>query len=123
MANHTAQKHFQETEDCLRDFIAMMQERTVDQNRDNILNMDETPIAYSYHSNKSLDTKGFRTIHVCASMTDTKRVTVMSTVTASGKMHLPLMIFKGAPNGCIASHEFVTYPATKKHMPEEGMNG
>jgi hypothetical protein len=94
----------------------MMLERTVDQNRDDILNMDQTPIAYSYHSNKTLDTKGSRTIHVRTSTTDTKRVTVTVTVTVSdGKMLPPFMIFKGAPKGRIASCEFVTYPATGKY--------
>ena len=83
MATHTAQKHFRETEDSSRDFIAMMRERTIDRNRDDILNMDQTPISYSYHSNKTLDTRGARTIHVRASTTDTKRVTVAATVTAS----------------------------------------
>jgi hypothetical protein len=47
----------------------------------------------------------------------------------SGKMLSPFMIFKGAPNGCIASHKFVTYPATGKYacqrkawMDEEQMH-
>ena len=90
----------------------MMQERAVDRNRDDILNMDQTPIVYSYHSNKTLDIRGSRTVHVRASTTDTKRVTVAATVTVSGKMLPPFMIFKGAPNGCIASRKFGTYPAT-----------
>ena len=64
----------------------MMQERTVDRNRDDILNMDQTPITYSYHSNKTLDTRGSRTVHIHASTTDTKRVTVAETVIVSGKM-------------------------------------
>ena len=103
MATHTAQKHFREAEESSRDFIAMMQERTVDRNKDDILNMDQTPIAYSYHSRKTLNTRMSRPVHVRASTTDTKRVTVAATVTASGKMLPPFMIFKGAPNGCIAS--------------------
>jgi hypothetical protein len=48
-------------------------------------------------------------------MTDTKRVTVAATVTASGKRLPPVMICKGAPKGRIASHKFVTYPATGKY--------
>jgi hypothetical protein len=102
MATHTAQKHFWETEESSRDFILMMQERTVDRNRDDILNMDQTPIAYSYHSNKTLDTRGSRTVHIHASTTDTKRVTVVAaTVIVSGKMLPPFMIFKGAPTDAL----------------------
>ena len=37
------------------------------------------------------------------------------TVTVSGKMHPPFMIFKGAPNGRIASRELGIYPATGKY--------
>ena len=38
MATHNAQKHFRETKDSSRDFIAMMRERTINRNRDDILN-------------------------------------------------------------------------------------
>jgi hypothetical protein len=107
MAIHMAQKHFRETEESSRYFIAMMQERTVDRNKDDILNMDQTPIMYSYHSNQTLDTRGSRTIHVHVLRTDTKRTVLMS-----GKMLPPFMIFKRAPNGHIASCKFGTYPAT-----------
>ena len=52
-----------------------------------------------------------KTIQVQVSTTDTKHVSVMATITASGKMLPPFMIFKGESRGCIATHEFVTYPA------------
>jgi hypothetical protein len=48
-------------------------------------------------------------------MTDTTRVNVAATVAESGKMLPPFMIFKGAPNGRIASCKFVTCPATGKY--------
>ena len=109
---HTAQKHFKETEDDVKDFIAMMKERTANRN---ILNMDQTPIAYSFHAKKTLEVRGSKTIQVCTSTMDTKHVTVAATVTASGKMLPPFMIFKGAPNGRIATREFSTYPAGGKY--------
>ena len=64
----------------------MMQERTADRNRDDILNMDQTPLAYSYHSNKTLDTRGSRTIYIGTLTTDMKRFTAAVTMTISGKM-------------------------------------
>jgi hypothetical protein len=67
--------------------------------------MDQTPIAYSFHSNKTLESKGARTVHVRALTTDTKRVTLAVTVEASGRMLPPLLIFKGAANGKIAKNE------------------
>jgi hypothetical protein len=114
-AMHTAQKHYKETENEAKDFIAMMRERIADRNKDDILNMDQTPIVYSFHSRKNLETKGTKSIQVHASMTDTKHVTVAATITTSGKMLPPFMVFKGAPYVCIAKQEFGTYPTGRKY--------
>jgi hypothetical protein len=77
---------------------------------DDIVNMDQTPIPYSYHSNRTLEKKGVKTIHVRSSTTDTKRATLAATVTASGKLLKPMLIFKGQANGRIERNEFQTYP-------------
>ena len=68
-------------------------------NSDNVLNMDQTPIPFSYHNKQTWEEKGVKTIHSCASTTDTKRATLAATVTMSGEVLLPLLIFKGAKNG------------------------
>ena len=81
----------------------MTKEWTTNRNKDHILNMDWTPIAYLFHAQKILEVKRSKTILVCASTMDTKRVAVAATVTASRKMLPPFMIFKGAPNGRIAT--------------------
>jgi hypothetical protein len=73
----------------------MMRQKLVGCNLDDILNMDQTPIPFSYHSSKMLDIKGKKTIHARTSSTNTKRVTLAATVTASGKMLAPFLIFKG----------------------------
>jgi hypothetical protein len=52
---HTAQKYFMETEANSMDFITMMRINMEGRNHDDILNMDQMPILYSYHSNKMLD--------------------------------------------------------------------
>jgi hypothetical protein len=114
-ATHTAQKHFIETQIESRDFISMMKARIAGRNKDDIINMDQTPISYSFHANKTLEAKGTKTIQVRMSTSDTKRVTVAATVTASGKMLPPFMIFKGASKGRIATREFGTYPAGGKY--------
>ena len=101
-AMHTTQKHYKDIKNEAKDFIAMMRERIADRNKDDILNMDQTPIAYTFHSRKILETKGTKTIQVRASTKDTKRVTVAVTITASRKMLSPFMVFKRVPNGCIA---------------------
>jgi hypothetical protein len=118
-ATHTSQKHFSETEDEAKDFIAMMKTKVQGRELDDILNMDQTPIPYSYHASKTLDIKGKKTIHARASTTDTKRVTLAATVTASGKMLAPFLIFKGKPNGRIATREFGEFPDSGKYACQE----
>jgi hypothetical protein len=92
-----------------RHFIVTMKDKVADKDPSDIINMDQTPIPFSFHSNKTLERKGTRTIHVHASTSDTKRVTLAAIVDASGRMLPPMLIFKCAANGCI-SHEFSTYP-------------
>jgi hypothetical protein len=77
------------------------------------------PIPYSYHASKTLNVKGTKTIHARALTTDTKHVTLAATVTASGKMLSPFLIFKGKPNGRIAMHEFSSDPDSRKYSCQE----
>ena len=77
---------------------------------DDIVNMDQTPIPYSYHSNQTLEKKGVKTKHVCLSTTDTKHAMLAAAVTASGMLLKPMLIFKGQANGRIECNEFQTYP-------------
>ena len=106
-ATHTAQKNYHETMEESRHFIEMMRDKVADRDPTLIMNMDQTPIPFSFHSAKTLEKKGTRTIHVRASTSDTKRVTLAATVDASGRMLPPMLIFKGAAKGCI-SREFAT---------------
>ena len=99
---HTAQKNFMETAEESTHFIAMMKEKVWNIDPDHTLNVDQTPIPFLYHSKKTLHTKGSKTIHVCASTTDTKCMTLSATVTGSGEMLPRMLIFKGATNGRIA---------------------
>ena len=107
-----------------------MRMKTVGKDPYDIINMDQTPIPYSFHSNKTLEKKGARSVHVRASTSDTKRVTLAITLDGGGNMLPPLLIFKGAKNGSIAMNEFPTYPVNghclcqaKVWMDEDAMNG
>ena len=57
-ATHTAQKHFQETKQESKHFIEVMKAKLVGKDPCNIINMDQTPIPYSFRSNKMLESKG-----------------------------------------------------------------
>ena len=72
--------------------------------------MDQTPVPFSYDPKSTLELIGRRTVHVRKSTSDTKRATLALTVTASGKSLIPLIVFKGKPNGRIVTREFPTYP-------------
>ena len=61
-ATHTAQKHHSQTEDVTKDFIAMMKIKLQESNLDEVLNMEQMPIPYSYHTNKTLNLKGAETV-------------------------------------------------------------
>ena len=78
--------------------------------KDFILNMDQTPLPFSYDAKSTLELIGRRTVHVRKSTNDTKQATCALTVTASGKMLTPLMVFKGKPHGRIVTREFPDYP-------------
>ena len=109
-ATHTTQRHFAEMEGAVKDFIAMMKVKVEGRNPDDILNLDQMPIPFLYNSNKMLKTVGSKTIQARSSTSDTKRVMLAATVSASGKMLRPCLIFKGSPHGRIAQCEFVTFP-------------
>ena len=74
-----------------------------------ILNMDQTPIPFTFNSKSTLEVVGARTVHVRKSTNDTKCATAAITITASGKMLPPLLVFKGAKNGRIVKKEFPTF--------------
>ncbi len=73
---------------------------------DYILNMDQTPVPFTYNARKTLEIAGRRTVHIWKSTGDTKRATFAMTVTASGKVLKPVIIFKGTQNGRIVTPEF-----------------
>ena len=71
--------------------------------------MDQTPIPFTFNSKTMLEVVGARTVHVRKSTNDTKCATAAITVTASGKMLPPLLVFKGPKNGRIVKKEFPTF--------------
>ena len=63
--------------------------------------MDQTPVFFSMVPRTTLDHVGARTVNVRTSTNSTMRVTVAVTVTSSGKMLPPLVVFKGKGGGRI----------------------
>jgi hypothetical protein len=94
MSTHVAQKDHHETLQESLHFISMMPHRVAGMDPDDILNMDQTPIPFSYPANHTLK-KGTKTIHVRSSTMDTKQATLAAAVTGSGNLLIPMLIFKG----------------------------
>ena len=55
----------------------------------------ETPVFFDIRSNKTLDIKGTKTVKVQTTGSEKRHVTLVLTVTASGEMLPPMVIFKG----------------------------
>ncbi len=110
VSTHVAQKDHRETEEESTHFLTLMRQKVSGMDPEDVLNMDQTPIPYSFPSSRTLEKKGAKTINVRTSTTDTKRATLAATVTASGKLLTPFLIFKGKTNGRIANRELQTYP-------------
>ena len=113
LGTHESQRSPAETAADAIDFMtSVARPKVLDQasrHPDYILNMDQTPIPFTYNAKKTLEVVGRRTVHVRKSTNDTKRATFAMTVTASGKVLKPLLVFKGAPNGRIVKNEFPGY--------------
>ena len=69
-ATHTAQKNSDETQEESRHFIQMMKEKLIDYDPCDVINMDQSPIPYSFHSSRTLEVKGTKTVHVRSSTAD-----------------------------------------------------
>ena len=61
--------------------------------QDYILNMDQTPVPFTYNARKTLEIVGRCAVHIRIATGDTKRATFAMTVTASGKVLKPVIIF------------------------------
>jgi hypothetical protein len=116
MGTHTSQRPPAEVESKAFDFMQFMRRIVGCGNRDLrfIINMDQTPVYFLMNAKRMLEVVDKKTIHICTSTNDTKRVTMAVTITADGTLLLSTLIFKGKPNGRIVTKEFPRgdYPTT-----------
>ena len=78
--------------------------------QDFIINMDQTPVYFTLQRGKTLAKRGSRTVHCRKSTDDTRRSTFSFTITASGRVLTPYLVFKGSPTGRIVKEEFPIMP-------------
>ena len=60
-----------------------------------ILNMDQTPVYYSMHERRTLETKGAKTVNLHTCKNDSERITVGVTISAAGDLLPPTIVWKG----------------------------
>ena len=121
LGTHESQKAPEETQTEVLDFMQVIRPKLQLQchNKAFILNKDQTPILFTFNSKTTLEVVGARTVHVCKPTNDTKCTTAAITVTASGKMLPPLLVFKGAKNGRIMKKEFPTFDNSMYYTCQE----
>ena len=97
IATHESQKDPRETIADALDFLELNRSKMIEpfRHQDFLINMDQTPVPFTFHSKKTLEVLGSRTINVRKSTNDTKRASFAMTVTASGKVLKSLLVFKG----------------------------
>jgi hypothetical protein len=119
MLTRPTQKDYKEMEEESQQFIIMMRNKVVGIDPDYVNNMDQVLIPYPYHASHTLEKKGVNTIHVRSSTTDTKHTKVAVTVSASGKLLHPMLIFKGnagrlRKKNSRHTHKNASIPASQK---------
>ncbi len=77
-----------------------------------IIIMDQTPVYFSMHPTRTLDVLGMITIVIRTTTNDTKRATVVLTITAAGDQLVPMVVYKGTKNGHIKQHELALHDPT-----------
>jgi hypothetical protein len=112
MGTHESQKAPSEMQKLAEDYMDTVRPLLLQGNRslDYIINMDQTPVPFTFNAKRTLELVGRSTVHIRKSTSDTKRVTCALTVTASGRLLTPLLVFKGTPGGRIEKSEFSTFP-------------
>jgi len=97
MATHKAQRHLSEVEGEALEFLDYIRPILKEPNRDlnYIMNMDQTPVFHAMDFRTTINRVGARTVNLRTSASDSKRVTVAVTVTASGRRVKHMVVFKG----------------------------
>lgn len=105
---HTSQRRPDDVTEEAREWLEIIRPIVSAPNveRKFIINMDQTPVFLSMHPKRTLDLQGRKTINMRRTCNSTARLTVSLAVSASGEKLKPMVIFKGRPEGRIASREF-----------------
>ncbi len=90
-------------------------------NQNFVINMDQTLVYFTTNAKQMLKDIGKKTIHICTSTNDMKRVTMAVTIMADNTLLPSTLVFKRTPHGCIGTKEFPSgsYPTTHIYKYQE----
>ncbi len=80
-----------------------------------VLNMDQTNSKFGNLPFQTINQRGAHTINMRTGTDDSKHCTVALTVTASGEMLMPMVVYKGTRHGRIATRELHDHPQEIKY--------
>jgi hypothetical protein len=117
VATHTAQRPPEEVHKDAKSHLAVAVPKCVGPTCDPrfILNMDQTNCQFGNSPSHTINQRGARTINMRTGTDDSKRCTVALTLSASGKMLTPMVIYKGTMHGRIATRELRDHPQEMKY--------
>ncbi len=84
-----------------------------------IFYMDQMPLHFPYHSSKTLEKRGTKTIHVCKTENRMKRAMGAFTIMAAGNFLTPMIIYQGKPHRHITAKEMPKYDPTSDYACQE----
>ena len=118
VATHTAQRPPDEVHEDAKSHLVLAVPKCVGPTRDPrfILNMDQTNSKFGNSPGHTINQRGARTINMRTGTDDSKRCTVALTVSASGEMLTPMVVYKGTWQGRIATREIRDHPQGMKYV-------
>ncbi len=64
VGTHVVQMNNKKSDVMYCEFMEFMRQKVQNMNPDHVLNMDQTPIPFTYHANCTWSEKGMHTIHI-----------------------------------------------------------
>ena len=113
IATHTSQKPPEAACEDARSYLKLVVPMCVGHTRDPkfTINMDQTNQFYGSSPKSTINVRGQRTVNMRKGAEESKRCTVAITVTASGQMLQPFIVYKGVKGGTIDRRELPQHPS------------
>ena len=117
VATQTAQRPPDEVHEDAKSHLVLAVPKCVEPTHDPkfVLNMDQTNSKFGNSPGHTINQHGARTINMRTGTNYSKRCTVALTVSASDEMLTPMVVFKGARHGHIATREIRDHPQEMKY--------